>query len=333
MKIRPGRNPLIRNDLMAMAQSFRPSRLFLSAVELGVFEALHSGLLTAQEMADRIGTHDRATGIFLDALTGLGLLEKHDNAYMNAPWIKETLCGPSSDALTAYFRHQSNSWRIWSSLTEIVKTGRAEKHPPDVKSRIDLAGAMQYGSKETAERLDLMVDFADIRNICDMGCGPGAVCMELLQRHPHLKAVLVDHDKEALTIAKREARSRNLQDRVEIVQDNIVTANTGKNFDMVILSLVLCLFTRGDAILLLEKARTALRTGGVLILGEVLLSNSRTSPAAAALFAMHLLVTGAAGGLFSLDEIRKMLADCGIEYQCNFPANLYHIIIGRNGTN
>ena len=326
----PKRNLLIHDDLMAIAQSYRPSRILLSAIELGIFETVRSENLTAKKVATRIGANSRATEIILDALTGLGLLEKNGNEYSNVPLIMDMLCGFSSDALISYFRHQSNSWQNWSALTEVVKAGFPAKRQWDNHGSIDLAGAMRYGSKEVAERLDLMVDFSDIRNICDLGCGPGAVCMELLQKHPHLSAVLIDYDEEALNIAGREAQSRNFQDRVRLMQKDILDANVEENFDMVIMSLVLCLFNRKDAIRLLEKAKMLLRPGGVLILGEVLLDGSRKTPASATLFAVHLLVTGAMGGLFSLDDIRKMLIDCGIRYQRNFPTNLYHIIVGKN---
>lgn len=330
MKTTPERNLLIHENLRAMSQSYRSSRLLLSAVELGVFEAIHFEDLTAKEIAERTGCNERATAIFLDALAGMGLLEKRGDAYINAPSIRHLLSGGSSNALMAYLRHQNNSWRNWSSLTEVIKTGQAGKKHSDKKGRIDLAGAMRYGSVEAAERLNLMVDFTGIRNICDMGCGPGAVCMELMQIHPHLKAVLLDHDREALKIARQEARVRGLQDRIEIVHGDILTEDSGKNFDMVFMTLVLCLFTRRDAMCLLKKAKGTLRPGGLLVLGEVLLSDSGKSPVAATMFAVHLLVSGAPDGLFSLGEIRRMLVDCGIENLCNFPANPYHIIVGRN---
>jgi SAM-dependent methyltransferase len=196
--------------------------------------------------------------------------------------------------------------------------------------RIDFAGAMRFGSKEAAERLDLMVDFSGIRNICDLGCGPGTICMELLQTHSHLRAVLIDNDEEAVKIAKSQAQSLNLQDRVSVLKKDILDADIDQSFDMIIMSLVLCLLTRNDATCLLNKAKMMLRPGGTLLLGEVLLASSRNSPTTATLFAVHLMVSGAMGGLFSLDEICGMLIDCGIKYQRHFPTNLYDIIVARN---
>jgi ubiquinone/menaquinone biosynthesis C-methylase UbiE len=198
---------------------------------------------------------------------------------------------------------------------------------------IDLAMTMQLGAKHLAEQLDLMIDVSKIRRICDLGCGPGAITMELLQMHPHTTAVLIDHDKDALNIARQDATARGLQDRVELVNQNILTNNMDKEFDMVILSLVLCLFSRQEAIHLLKKAKAILRSGGTLILGEILLKESRTSPPSAALFAVQLLVNGSSSDSFSLADISELLRVCGIRYERNFPTNLYHIIVGKNESN
>jgi ubiquinone/menaquinone biosynthesis C-methylase UbiE len=316
-----------------MADSFRVSRIFLTAVELHIFETLERQELTAREIAARTGTNERATEILLNALAGLGLIEKRRNKYADAPVIVEMLRKKSSDCLLAWFRHQNNGWRRWSALTRVVKKGYPKKNPWSQKMSIDLAMTMRLGVKNLAERLDLMMDVSKIRRICDLGCGPGAITMELLQMHPHTTAVLIDQDKGALKIARQDAVARGLQDRVEFVNQNILTSNMEKGFDMVILSSVLCLFTRQEVVHLLNKVKAILQTGGTLILGEMLLKESRTCPVPAALFAVQLLVNGSSDGAFSLSEIRDLLRTCGIRYERNFPTNLYHIIVGKNESN
>jgi SAM-dependent methyltransferase len=175
-----------------------------------------------------------------------------------------------------------------------------------------------------------MIDFSEIRDICDMGCGPATICLELMRKHSHLRALLIDYNKEALDIALADAVSAKIQDRIEMKRQELSKVAIEKKFDMVILSLVLCLLSREDAVRLLGKAKAALRPGGTLILGEILLGSSGTSALKAALFAVHLLVTGSQGGLFSLDDIREMLRDSGLRYDRHFPANQYHIVVGKN---
>src|SRR5262245_31244941 len=62
--------------IIALAYSFREAKAFLSAVELGVFDALANGPLALEALRQRIGLHPRGTRDFLDALVTLGLLDR-----------------------------------------------------------------------------------------------------------------------------------------------------------------------------------------------------------------------------------------------------------------
>jgi len=75
-----------------------------------------------------------------------------------------------------------------------------------------------------------MLDFSNIHHICDIGCGPGTITMELLKIHPHISAVLIDHDKNALNIAQQNVTAMGLQDRIKLVNQNILTNNMAKEY-------------------------------------------------------------------------------------------------------
>jgi ubiquinone/menaquinone biosynthesis C-methylase UbiE len=233
----------------------------------------------------------------------------------------------------AWFRHQNNNWQKWSELTRIVQSGCLERKYWSREMSVDLAMTMRLGAKNLADRLDLMIDFSHIHRICDMGCGPGTVSMELLKIHPHIHAVLIDHDTNALDIARQDAAVMGVHDRIDLVNQDILACKIEKEYDLVIMSLVLSLFSRQEALHLLNKAKSVLRRDGTLLVGEILLNESRTSPPSAILFAVQLLTSGACGGSFSLKEISEMFRICGIRYERHFPANSCHIIMGRNEGN
>lgn len=330
MKVTSNKKAAIYVDLMGLADSYKLSRVFLTAVELQLFETIGYEHLTAKDIAARTGTDERATELLLNVLASLSMLERKGHKYRNAANIVEILRIEPCKPLMAAFRHSSNSWQTWSALTRVVKKGLPEKVPWSRKMSIDLAETMRLGAKDIADRLDLMIDFSAIQRICDMGCGPGTICMELMQKHPHLTAVLIDHDKYALDIASQHAAVNGLQDRVKIVNGNILNNEIHGHFDMVIMSLVLCLFSSKEVVHLLSKAKTILLPGGTLVLGEILLNQPGTAPVSKTLFNLQLLVNGSRGGLFSLEGIRELMRDCGIRYERNFPTAFHHIIVGRN---
>src|SRR5262245_64669195 len=62
--------------IIALAYAFREAKALLSAVELGIFDALADGHLTLEVLRERIGLHPRGARDFLDALVALGLLDR-----------------------------------------------------------------------------------------------------------------------------------------------------------------------------------------------------------------------------------------------------------------
>jgi Dimerisation domain len=62
--------------IMEVGMGFWGSKTLLSAVELELFTKLGDGDMTAAQIADELGLHERAVPDFPDALVALGFLER-----------------------------------------------------------------------------------------------------------------------------------------------------------------------------------------------------------------------------------------------------------------
>jgi len=71
-------------DLIKMLLAPIRSKLLLTGIELKVFNQL-SEPRSADAVAQAIGTHPRNTGVFLDSLTAIDLLQKKNGLYRNSP--------------------------------------------------------------------------------------------------------------------------------------------------------------------------------------------------------------------------------------------------------
>src|SRR5258707_10678398 len=71
--------------ILQIGLGFWASKTLLSAVEMELFTDLAKHRDTADEIGGRLGLHPRATRDFLDALVGLGFLERADGRYANTP--------------------------------------------------------------------------------------------------------------------------------------------------------------------------------------------------------------------------------------------------------
>ena len=63
-----------------LSNGFRLSQVLLSAVRLGIFDALHAHPLTAEELARQLQCDIRGLRILCDALAAVSLLEKKRTA-------------------------------------------------------------------------------------------------------------------------------------------------------------------------------------------------------------------------------------------------------------
>ena len=67
--------------IMQIGLGFWPSKVLLSAVELGLFTTLGSTAMTGQEIAERHSLRSRAVYDFLDGLVALRLLERDGHGH------------------------------------------------------------------------------------------------------------------------------------------------------------------------------------------------------------------------------------------------------------
>jgi Dimerisation domain len=71
--------------IMQVGLGFWPSKVLLSAIEMGLFTELAHGPESLDSLRGRLGVHSRAARDFFDALVALGFLERRDGCYFNTP--------------------------------------------------------------------------------------------------------------------------------------------------------------------------------------------------------------------------------------------------------
>lgn len=76
---------LTPDHILQLGLGFWGSKALLSAVELGVFSELAGGPQEGPALVERLALHPRGAQDFLDALVSLGMLERSDDRYSNAP--------------------------------------------------------------------------------------------------------------------------------------------------------------------------------------------------------------------------------------------------------
>jgi len=300
--------------LSEILRGFQASRIALTAVELNVFTAVGAGA-TANEVASRIGADPRATAILLDALTALGLLEKHRATYRNttdtARYFDEA--SPGNERLATL--HTLHMWDSWSTLTECVRAGGSvlvrEEKPRDEDWTEAFIAAMARNATERAPQIVAAVGAADVRRLLDIGGGPGSYAIAFAQANPELRAVILDKP-EVLEIARRHVQAAGLEERITLQPGDLTCDRFGEGYDLVLLSNICHMLGPEENRDLLARAGAALAPGGRLVIQDFILDGSRTNPQPAAIFAVNMLVATAKGNSYTEQEYAEWIEAAGL---------------------
>lgn len=302
-------------DLMRLVHGFESAKVFLVANDLDLFRRLTTER-SAADLAAEVGVNARALELLMNALAALGVLEKGEAGFRNAPVAAAWLSG---DHYRGHiFRHIHHCWESWNDLAGVVRRGGPELvreavilHDQEEWNR-DFIRGMDDVTMELAPQVVAQLELGAARRLLDIGGGPGTYARAFLAAHPQLEEVTVFDLPSALAVAAERLEGCERRADVQLVAGDFHHDPLGQDFDAIWISQVLHSQDEASCLALLGKAAKALNPGGTLMVHEFLLDESRTQPLTAALFAVHMLVMTAGGRAYSGTEIAGWIRDCGL---------------------
>jgi hypothetical protein len=217
--------------IMEVGMAFWPSKVLLSAVELGVFTTLGGGAMTGAELQQALGLHSRANPDFFDTLVALRFLERDGEGpparYRNTPETALFLDRHSPQFMGGFLEMaNARLYRFWGDLSEGLRTGGPQN---EIKHTGKPMFAELYSQPQRLEQfMDAMsgisagnfmafadkFDFSNYRSMCDVGGASGQLSMLVARKNPHLSCLSVDLP-EATRIAEKKIAAAGLsgQDR------------------------------------------------------------------------------------------------------------------------
>jgi ubiquinone/menaquinone biosynthesis C-methylase UbiE len=290
-------------ELRKIWSGFQASRVLLTANNLRVFDYLKKQK-TPRELAKNLGTDIRATGILLDALTGLVLLKKQKGRYSNTKIASELLVSGSPFYQGDILRHADTLWDTWSGLDKVIKTGK-----PSFSSKNHSAFilGMHNLSVLKAREIISIIGLKGVHRALDLGGGPGTYAMVMAGKGVH--AVLFD-TPDTIRIARQLVKKTDKKN-LDFIQGDFFTDNIGTHYDLILISQIFHSYSAHDNMDILKKCRKALNDNGRVVIQEFLLKESRTLPSWSSLFSVNMVVNNTGGRCYSPDEMRSWLKKSG----------------------
>ncbi len=304
--------------ILQVATGFWASQALLTAVDLKVFTILFGGPKTAADVAQESGADPVGVEALLDANCALGFLHRNGDRYRNDEVSNAYLVEGSPGSYVDLVRFMRDPlFGIWQGLADTIRKGT----PPDPPAGMDtmeiaLARGFHNGAYAIMMRLAeiLDIEFSTYSRMLDVGSHTGAGALCLARRYPQLQATLLDRPifRE---MAEEFIRSTKLEERVHFEEGHPDEGKPGGEYDLVLLSHYLSQRSRPDLPKLLEGVMQSLRHGGMLLVTEFLLEDSKAEPREAALFRLNVLASYGPrfAGALTRSELYSLLEKAGFK--------------------
>lgn len=301
-------------QLDELASGYTRAQILFTANNAGLFDHLETPA-SAEAIAGKLGWSPRGTRMLLDGLLGLGLVEKQDGLYQNAPAASQCLVSSSEGYQGHILQHKAHGWAAWSRLDEAVKQGqpplegRAEESEEELRAFIL---GMDDGGRLSARDMLECLDLAPYRQMLDVGGGPGSYPIAFLQRHPGMRATLLDKPN-VVAIAREQVAQAGLQDRIAFIEGDFLEADPGDAYDLVLLSNIIHMLDAEANANLVRRCAGAMISGGLLIIKDFIVDDARTGPPFSLFFALHMLLHTEGGDTYRESEVMEWTRAAGLE--------------------
>lgn len=307
-------NEWSKGDLLAVSSAYWRGCALQAAVRLKIFTVLGAAVMAGEEVAAAIGADRRATGLLLDALAAMGLLGKQDGRYRNRKTAQDLLIAGSPGYMGHIILHHHHILDGWAQLDQAVLSGgpvKRRSYGAEIERESFLMGMFNL-AMGIAPILAPQLPLAGRRRLLDLGGGPGTYAIHFCLAHHALRAVIFDRPTTE-PFARETVEKFGLTGKIDFHPgDFTCDPINGGPYDAAWLSHILHSNSFEQCQMIIDKTAAALEAGGVIMVHDFILDDSKDSPEFAALFSLNMLVGNGSGRSYSEGEIRGMLERAGI---------------------
>lgn len=339
-------NVVANAGLVEMAMAYSRSRVLCAAARLGVADAMGDQTRSVAFLAKACQADPGALYRLLRALAAIGITRETAPEHFRLTAFGDPLRrdAPHSDWPAVIF------WAdlladSWSLLTDCVRTGKpaAQVRDPAIPSRWSQcpeAGSIFRAVMGTAPAEDYAPiaaawDFSRASVVADLGGGGGSLLLAILERHPHLRGMLVDLDASVEAARPRFAGTNPeaLSSRCDLIAADLMQS-VPAGADVYILKHVLHGRQDADATTMLKNCRAVIPRQGRLLIIEFILPPlvSHADPQLESHLMSDLNMLAVTGGKERGErEWRKLLEASGFTLAEVFPVGSDSLMVRNAG--
>ena len=314
----PMAEPAPRPDttrLQRLVYSYRDAATLMAAVELGLFTQVARGAHTEAAVARALDLTPTNAERLVTAAVALGLLEREGETVRNAPDVARFLVEGEPTYAGAWMLFSKPDWNEWGRLAahlrrqDTVVLGKYAEGFTVERARTYHEATYSIGMG-AARRFARQVDLAGRRLLVDLGGGSGCYCIVAAQRHPALRAVVLDLPP-VVEVTREFIASHGLADRVSARAGDFTRDPLPEGADVMVMASNLPQYSREIVQDVIARAFAALEPGGEMHLIGEMLDGARSGPRDPALWGLAEALWGSTGIAHSVGECRGYFERAG----------------------
>lgn len=294
------------------------SGIVIAAVRTGITARLAAGHATAPQLAADLGLDPLPTRLLLDCLRSGGHVTERSGRYRLSASARRWLDPASPLSVATYVAGAADYWPWWSGLDEAVRTGSSGgshgARPDDPYWRRYITGQRELARLSAAEVAKKLPLPGRPRTLLDIGGGHGGYAAALCERHPGLRATVLDLPGSA-AVGRELIAAAGLSDRVAFRDGDATKADLvaegDEGYDAVLCFNLVHHLAPGEAAALFRRIAAALRPGGTLAVLDVFAEPGRRASAHADMLALFTYLSSGARGHTPRD-LAAWLRDAGL---------------------
>ena len=308
--------------ILELGFGFFGSKALLSAVELGLFSELtRAGSLDGETLRERLGLHPRGSADLFDALVALGMLERDGGEYRNTS-ATDLFLDRSKPSYIGGILEMANArlYPFWADLTEGLRTGLPQneiksggsffevlyRHPARLRQFLHAMTGISLGPAVAIAQKFPWIRYG---TVLDVGCAAGALPVQLLLAHDHLRGAGFDLPPVG-PVFDEYVGSFGLDERLRF-QAGDFFVDPLPPADVLTMGHILHDWDIDAKRMLLAKAYEALPEGGALIVYEFLIDDERRENAMGLLVSLNMLIETEGGFDYTGADCAGWMRDAG----------------------
>jgi predicted O-methyltransferase YrrM len=326
--------------------SYGTELLTAAVAHFNVFGRLADESKSAEQLAAEIKLAQRPAVVLFTALRAMRLLEVDDDGRLTlSAMAREHLITGGPFFVGDYIGLAADSPGVVGMVERLRLNKPYGADPPIETSENNSAGtafiyregtpsameaedsarrltlALAGRAKNVAPALAEVVNASGCQTLLDLGGGTGIYSIALVQKNPHLRAIVFDRP-DVLKVAAEMVAEYGVQDRVQLMPGDMFVDPLPTDMDLVLLSNILHDWDVPECRSLITRSAAALCAGGRLLIHDVFLNDALDGPLPIALYSAALF-TLTEGRAYSTAEYRAMLAEVALTPGTVVPTGIH----------